>query len=658
VGNILAHPLNDIKNLATMTDPNAIDNPIRNAVGSTIQNTVEEGKAAFDAAKHDRRGEAIAHLVQAVPVVGQVAKAAGESIPSSGDESYTGLLKSEVTDPATMGTIVGTAVSPAVAEGSGQVLKMAGRIPLARGVNVGDIASAVKDPAQARSAAQLAKERFIQHVRPKPLALTPAELQAQSLVKAMTPDEAAVPNIKSASSEVGDALAAAQRKGIPINSKLDAAKAFRDRAADVQAHYTDNLLRPHSGKFQTVPEEYNGEMSGNGKNQATLGQINDRVDVINRELKSNFRKKLKSQTTEANASDADLLAEKQQLTKTLHGSLADMNGLEPDDIADVRQRAGKLRSLADEMESSANKDTVQAGRRETGSTSSPIKGITESTVDKVSGGPEIVGNRVVKEALSNFDTTEKPLPQPKLPDPETTATTPEAAQREFLRQQELEQNSQDAAIQRNAEANKLREQNVDTQRGVAQQEAIRATQGEQTAADLAADRNKQANSLRDQNTDVQRTAAQQEVIRQQELDNAAQDAGAARSGVADEAREGNRAASFQARTGRPSPVDKDVVTKTMTQPSPTAGQATPPIALPPPAADVASTVPRQTTESKQVVAPDAARGVSAVNMDVTVPEATPATHIFSKAAAAKASPETDVNAAAAAAKAAGYEVVE
>ena len=389
IGSIIAHPLNDIKNLATMTDSNAIDNPIRNAVGSTIQNTVEEGKAAVDAAKQGQYGAAAAHAVQAVPVVGQVAKQAGEEIPSSGDISYTGLLKSEVTDPATMGTIAGVATSPAVAEGAGRVAgAVAGAAP-----NLSKGAAAMRDAAAKRASAAY----------PTPAAMTPEELAAQKLVKAMTPDEAAVPNIKSASGEIGDALGAAQRKGIPINSKLDAAKALKDRAADIQAHYSDNLLRPHSGKFQTVPENYNGELSGNGKNQATVGQINDRVDAINRELKSNFRKKLNSQTTEANASDADLLAEKGGLTDILHSSMADMNGLQPEDIADVRQRAGKLRSLADEMESSANKDTVSAGRQSAGSSFSPSKsGLIDKAIQKARGGQEIIGNRAINDALSGF----------------------------------------------------------------------------------------------------------------------------------------------------------------------------------------------------------------------------------------------------------------
>lgn len=452
-------------------------------------------------------------------------------------------------------------------------------------------------------------QRFKQSAYPTSMAATPQGIAAQNLIKAMVPDEAAVPNIKSAASEVGDAMAAAKRKGSPINSKLDAAKALRDRSAEVQNHYTEKLMRPHSGKFQTVPDEYNGEMSGNGKNQATVGQLNDRVDAINRELKSNFRKKLKSQTTEANASDADLLAEKSKLTKILHQSLADMNGLQPEDIADVRQRAGKLRSLADEMEASGNKDTVQAGRRESGSTTSPFKSGMESAADKFSGGPEIVGNRAVKGALEGFDATEKPLPEPKLPDPSTTATTPEAAQREFLRAHELELAAQDAAKARNAVAEDQRTANIDTQKDIADKEFLQANKLEQSSQDSAAARFKAASDARAGKTTV--PASQPQIPKEP------------------------TPLSEKAEAPKTTPLEPPT---TVIPPSPA------PIPLPTPMVD------------KEVVAADPNRGVKPVNLQVI--DATPQSHVFSKTAAKAADPNIDVEAAAKAAAKAGFEVQE
>ena len=67
-------------------------------------------------------------------------------------------------------------------------------------------------------------------------------------------------------------------------------------------------------------------------------------------MNPNFRKGLASQTSAANVSDADLIAEKRALTNILHEKLADATGLDPSDIASVRQQAGKLRTIADEAQ--------------------------------------------------------------------------------------------------------------------------------------------------------------------------------------------------------------------------------------------------------------------------------------------------------------------
>lgn len=288
---------------------------------------------------------------------------------------------------------------------------------------------------------------------PKNLSLTPEEVTAQNVVKALQPDPAAVPNVKSASPEIPDALAYAKREGIPQNGKLDTAKALQGRADEIQAHYDDKILKPNQTAVQTVPANYDGATVG--ENRATLGQINDRVDVINKELKSNFRKKLSSQTTEANASDADLLGEKANLTTILHTKLGELTGIAPEEIAAIRQRAGKLRSLAQEVTDSANKDTLAAGRREVSAGTFSLRNPMEAIQDKIGGGQEVIGNRSWKQTLADIAPTEKPLPQPNGPGP-NVPTTPEAAQAEFLKAQELEQAAQDSSSQRGALARAVR----------------------------------------------------------------------------------------------------------------------------------------------------------------------------------------------------------
>ena len=325
--------------------------------------------------------------------------------------------------------------------------KLAGQLVggIALGEAAGFVADAAKLAGRVPEAVSQGVDAFKQATYPKNMSLSPEQATAQSVVKALQPDAAAIPNVKSASPELPDALAYAQKNNIPQNGKIDTANALRGRAAEIQAHYDDAILKPNNTAVQTIPDNYNGQTVGN--NKATLGQIDDRVNDINSELKSNFRKKLASQTTEANASDADLIAEKGALTDILHTKLGELTGIDPADIADIRQRAGKLRSLAQEVTDSADKDTISAGKREVSgpgfATSNPIT----SLQDAAGGGQEIIGNRVWKQALDGIKPAEKPLPQPVPPGP-NVATTPEAAQAEFLHSQQLEQSAQDAAAGR------------------------------------------------------------------------------------------------------------------------------------------------------------------------------------------------------------------
>lgn len=323
------------------------------------------------------------------------------------------------------------------------------------GETVGRVAPVVADAAaRVPGAAGAGVDAARAALYPKNASIPASDVAAQELVKAMVPDKSAIPNIKSAAPELPDVLASAKAKGTVLNGKLDVAKAAADRASEIQAHYEDAILKPNQGDIQTAPDNYNGETTGKGR--ATLGQINDRVNDINSELKSNFRKQLASQTTEANASDADLNAEKRGLTDILHNRLAELTGLKPGDIADVRQRAGKLRSLSQEIGASANNDTLAEGRGN--STGSPVslRNPFESAINKIGGGQEVIGNRIFKNALDNFAPAEKPLPQPA---PPAGPTTPEAAQAEFLKAQELEQAAQDQSAGRSQQASSARQSN-------------------------------------------------------------------------------------------------------------------------------------------------------------------------------------------------------
>lgn len=491
VDDMAAHPIRNILNSAG------------GPVGQILEGLYKQGKISVaDAANvvkdlhAGNKSQAAVDAVHAIPIMGPaMVKAANQANETAtGNGGYLDNLKSVVTSPGAMGTLVGASAQAAPIAAGAIEAAPAGDAALARVAKPVEAAVDVakRVPGAVAQGAQAAK----QAAYPSNVSIPADAINAQNFIKALTPDAAAVPNVKSAVAELPDVLAAAKKNGTVLNGKLDTAQAIRDRGAQIQSVYSDDILKPNADVVTDVPNNYNGETSG-GKYRATLDQVNDRVDAINSELKSNFRKKLASQTTEANASDADLIAEKQGLTTILHNKLADLTNLQPEDIASLRQRAGKLRSLAQEIEVSADKDTLSAGTREKSGGPTSFRNPLEPILDKLGGGQEVIGNRIFKNALDQFTPQENPLPQPQAKAPVAPAVrtpitgssvqvptfdaTPQtsvtadnvaarvaarqaateanqaAARQEALHAQSLDQAAQDASTQRAAAASTVRQ---------------------------------------------------------------------------------------------------------------------------------------------------------------------------------------------------------
>lgn len=406
--------------------------------------SVQEVKEAYQDAQSGNTAGAVVHGVSAIPIAGPgIVRMAEQAPQAQPGQSYLSHVGSIVSNPDAMGTGVGMAAQLAPVAAGAIEATPAGDAALSK------VASPVQDAvdvaSRVPSAAGKGVAAFNDATYPKNLSIPEDAANAQEIIKALVPDAAARNSIKSASSVIPDVLASAEKNGTPINGKLDLQKALLDRAQEVQGHY-DDILRQNAGDINQVPDDYNGNTNG-GSNRATLQQISDRVDDINTELKTNNRKRIQSQTTEANAADADLISEKQGLTNILHQRLADLTGLQPEDIAGLRQNAGKMRSLAQEVGLSADNDTTTAGRAETSGGTTSMKNPLEGVMNKVAGGQEIIGNRVLKNAIAKFTPQETPLPQPAAPAP-GVANTPEMAQQEFLHSQQLTQAAQDSAAQR------------------------------------------------------------------------------------------------------------------------------------------------------------------------------------------------------------------
>lgn len=454
----MAHPISNMVQAGLGITP--IKMAAKGLFDQVMKTGGELGTAAYRATQGDLAGAAN-HAVESIPIVGPaVNKMAANSPATIPGHGYMHQVVDDIT-PGNAGTALGAAAQAAPLVAGGIESTPVGDAALAK-VAASKVAAPVRVVANvAQNLPQMLPDAVGQGVAragrtlfPKNVSVAQDQISAQGLVKALVPDAAAIPGIKSAAAALPDALASAEKNGTAINGKLDLQKALTDRAAEVQGHYDNAILKPNAGDLNAVPDNYNGGTTTQGR--ATLQQISDRVDDINSELKSNFRKKLASQTTEANASDADLIAEKQGLTNILHNRLATLTGLAPEDIAGLRQNAGKLRSLAQEVGDSANKDTVTAGRADTSGGTTSMKNPLEGVVNRIGGGQEIIGNRTLKEALQNFKPAETPLPQPKPPGP-GVATTPAAAQQEFAHQQALEQAAQDSSASRSADAAGVRE---------------------------------------------------------------------------------------------------------------------------------------------------------------------------------------------------------
>ena len=348
-----------------------------------VKPMIDQGQQAIQAAQSGHPALAAGHgLAALVPVVGPQAANLGQQVGTQiGTGDYAGAA----------GTLGGNA---ALVAGAAALPKVVGA--------VGDTASALYPTSQS---------------------IVPKVSAARNLAKALVVEPQAAPNfIKAATDEAGTIVGYAKENNLPINSKVDFANAAKATADAVQSHF-DSILAPSADQVSAVPASYQGVRVGEGPN-ATLGSINDRINAINQELKPNFRKATAAQTSTANVSDADLIAEKQALTNLLHNKLASDSGLQASDIADIRQQAGKLRTIADEANLSANRDTAAAGKQAMGATTSAVGtkvGMIDRVLQAAQGGPEIIGNRQVLSALKNVAPQPLNLPQPTAAVPPVTS---------------------------------------------------------------------------------------------------------------------------------------------------------------------------------------------------------------------------------------------
>jgi hypothetical protein len=253
---------------------------------------------------------------------------------------------------------------------------------------------------------------------PNPSIVPPEEMAARNLTNAINPaPQRASQYIQAAQREVPNVIDYANRTGNPLNTQLEFSKAAEGNAKEARTHYEDNILGPNADQRVTAPEGYGGKSyTPGGENPTTttsLGDIDDRIVAINKELDKPRLNASDNRT--ALASEAELQAEKSQLTDMLHRSLADLTGLQPEDIANLRQRVGRSYELANDTNAAVTGRGLQEGKP-----GSLIHGLgagqlAMKAVDLARGGPTAVADRSFQRAIANFPGQAEPLPQPTGP---------------------------------------------------------------------------------------------------------------------------------------------------------------------------------------------------------------------------------------------------
>jgi hypothetical protein len=301
------------------------------------------------------------------------------------------------------------------------------------GGQLGDVAATGVMGAAGEAAAPVVSgvSRFARNFKPTPSPeiVPPAETAARNLTNAISPDLKDVPNyIKAAQKEVPNILDYAKRTNNPLNTQIEFAKAAEGSANEAADHLENNFLQPHGNVVKQVPDNFGGNYTERGENPkkfATLRDINDRVVQLNKELD---KPKLNvGDERTALASKADLQAEKSGLTQLLHQSLSDLTGVAPEDIAELRQRVGRSRELANDTTAAVNKRGVSDAKP--GEIPIHKTGIATKLVNAARGGETAIADRAFQNAIKQFTDASAPLPQvtgPRTPPPPAAPIAPAA----------------------------------------------------------------------------------------------------------------------------------------------------------------------------------------------------------------------------------------
>lgn len=246
-----------------------------------------------------------------------------------------------------------------------------------------------------------------------------AETNAESLMKAILPQEGLTPNnVKAAMREAPQIRGYAGRTGNPLRTIPEGMKAAQGVADEGLQHYRSQFLEPNANEQVTLENGVSPELG----HSATIGQLEKRISDINDMTRGALRT-AKSSGAEMTAMERQgLEREGQMLRQKLYGGLSEKTGVSPEDIQGLREGYGGQYAIKNALESGHYGRLTRTGAASQGEGAGiyPSKaGLIEKTITTLRGGPEAIANRQFRKSIGLFEPQEtnypKPIPPPGKP---------------------------------------------------------------------------------------------------------------------------------------------------------------------------------------------------------------------------------------------------
>ena len=243
---------------------------------------------------------------------------------------------------------------------------------------------------------------------PSPDIVPPTEMAARKLSQAVLPATKDASNfIKAAPLEVPNILESAKQAGNPLRTQLEFSKAAQSHANNIRDFYKNQILGPNDKMVKTSGTGF-GRQQGEGPDTyASLSDIDKRITALNKQLDAPSLNA--DDARRALASKGDLEREAGGLRKILHDNLSQATGMTPEQVADVRQRAGRSYELANDTNAAVTGRMQAEGKTDLG----PIhlSQIPSQLLERLRGGPTAIADRQFQRAIKNYPGEAQPLPE-------------------------------------------------------------------------------------------------------------------------------------------------------------------------------------------------------------------------------------------------------